>query len=213
LASGCELEVIVHATLSEKEIDTMSADMQSFPTDRDKSLQDRNHGPFMKHVMGYQHQLVLTIFSGRGFLLGIFAANALSYKKKWRPEAASMLQLFLGVLFAAILVAVSMSKCFLRRSSEWTNEENKLGGMMNTVHSSTEYPKEKARELQAVLGYRPNVPEILQNVKEYCQTNNLHSVGVSVCGPDRLVSCVIGTSRAASSSSVGFVVDEETFDW
>ena len=224
LASGCELDILVHCTFSEEEDDELAAgdlalDIEPSSTTGGQTLESRRQaekqGPFMQHAMGYGHKLVLTVFAGCSFLLGIFVANVAAHGNAWRPEALSILQLLLAVLFAAISVAAITSYTLFRPTSQVSHEDQGDGGtdIQSVSNNETSGGSTTTNDLDVVYGCRPNVPEILASMKAYCVKNNIPSVGVSVCGPEMLVDAVIASSNISSSSSVHFVVDEETFDW
>ena len=140
--NGCQIDVIIHATLSEKEDEdnlnppspadddsssnSVLVDMVGTAGSSSSATSPRrdNRTPFMRFVMGYGHGLVLTICSGGGFFLGIFLANFLAAENdrdqttaSWYPEYRQMLQLFLGVLFASALVGIGMSGSLFRTDS------------------------------------------------------------------------------------------------
>ena len=57
--AGCKLDIRIFATLSEKED---KSDSVSLPIERPRSreeLRESSHSPFMQHVMGYGHMLLL----------------------------------------------------------------------------------------------------------------------------------------------------------
>jgi len=99
-------------------------------------------------------------------------------------------------MFAASVM--SYSAC--RPRSEWSNDEEPDDQQITG-------------DLAVVEHCRPDVVKILAEMEDYCMENNIRSVGVSVCGPELLVNSVTTTARSFSSSSVRFIVDEETFDW
>ena len=220
-ASGCEIEVIVHATLSEEEDDrnytAIDVGDSTSTCCHHGPVEENTHYPFMQHPMGTRHRLILTICAGCGCLLGIFLANVFAHDNEWRPEWVSILQLFLAVLFSAVWVAFGMSAfwqrcglpCPSRQASEETGSETQPDdSSFNNMHAG------EAGELSVVLGCRPDVLTILLAMKDYCKANTISTAGVSVCGPEQLVRTVANTSReVSSSSSVNFVVDDETFDW
>eukprot|EP00978_Attheya_sp_CCMP212_P025585 scaffold82536_cov57-Attheya_sp.AAC.4 len=218
-----EITICVHATLSEEEYDAESVtiDVDSRCSERENSRMPVN-APFMKYLMGYQHKLLLTILSGGGYLLGIFLANVAAYDQDWRLEYESLLQLLLGLLFACILVAIGMIRSFFRPSPQWSSEEKKnISQAKSTPHISMDTSIEHSNisesqnheDLSLVLGCRPDVSAIVSEMKNWCQSSAVKSVGVAVCGPSVLVRSVIKTCRETSSSSLPFVVDEESFEW
>lgn len=210
LLSGCELQVLVHCTFSEDEDEDSDNDVAlqiESSTDDDAELDHVNHGPFMQCVFGYKHQLALTLSTGCGFLLGVLFANMAAYESGWKKEAESFLRLFLGIFCAAYCAFVSLSCSFFRPTPDWSEKDQ------------TD-PKEKSsnafsdsNELFVVEGCRPNVSQILANMDSYAKANGISSVGVAVCGPDNLVDAVFSSCRRHSSSTVQFLVDEETFEW
>jgi hypothetical protein len=221
------LEVIVHATLSEKEDENVfvavDIDSQRTQTPATVPTTSRKQWPFQQHVMGYSHLLLLTVGAGGGYLLGIFLANFFALDQTWRFEYVSLLQLFLAVLFDAILVAAGMSRSFCHQSTAYSIKEKDIH------HDELAPPKRVYQqfssvsvedeievyehELNVVLGCRPDLETILVNMKDWCEKNDSSSVGVSVCGPDQLIKQVMKACRTASTSSLPFVVDEETFEW
>jgi predicted ferric reductase len=226
---GCKVDVIVHATLSEKEdaSDFVAVDVDT--TSRTPKPSTVSHGkqwPFRRYLMGYEHLLVLTLGAGGGYLLGIFLANYFALDKQWRDEYVSLLQLCLAVLFAGILATIGMSRSFFRQGSVWTendmhhgpltqNESFGLSSMSRSTPSknySNHSSNGASRELNVVLGCRPDLKDIFHDMKEWCEANGSSSVGVSVCGPDMLIQSVMKTCRQTSSSSLPFVVDDETFE-
>jgi ferric-chelate reductase len=242
--TGCELEVIVHATLSEKEDENgfvaVDIDSQRTQTPATVATTSRKQWAFQQHVMGYSHLLLLTVGAGGGYLLGIFLANFFALDQTWRFEYVSLLQLFLAVLFDAILVAIGMSRSFCHRNAAYSMKgkeihHDELAPVTTSTILTSKSAKERSsnkrvyqqfssisvedeievydRELNVVLGCRPDLEKILVNMKEWCEKNDSSSVGVSVCGPDQLIKQVMKTCRTASTSSLPFVVDEETFEW
>jgi hypothetical protein len=63
------------------------------------------------------------------------------------------------------------------------------------------------------IGCRPDVEKIVGNMKEWCVLNDCSSVGVAVCGPEKLIEAVMKNCVEASSPSLSFVIDDETFEW
>jgi hypothetical protein len=214
--SGCEVDVIVHATLSEKEDEG-----EQFVTVREDSTEDQdsptgtNQRPFTQFFMGYGHSLMLTAIAGGGYILGIFTANVLGYEKEWRVEYLSLLQLCFAVLLATSLVAIGMGLSVfwvLPRMKQRTQTHVGVEVKESSVEDKLALAEE-SKELEVVLGCRPDVETIVDDMKSYCQKCSFSSVGVSVCGPELLVQTVMTNCRKASSSSVCFVVDDETFEW
>ena len=114
----CEVQVIVHATLSENEdndeaahfvaIDFDSKDTKDTPHDGSQHGPKRCCGltetPWLRGLQGYYHQLVLTLGAGGGYLLGIFIANVMIVEiGPWRFEYNALLQLGLALFFASIV--------------------------------------------------------------------------------------------------------------
>lgn len=223
---GCEVDVIVHATLSEKEdtSDFVAVDIDT--TSKASAVTHCKQWPFRQHLMGYGHSLVLTLGAGGGYLLGIFLANYFALDKQWRDEYVSLLQLCLAVLFAGVLATIGMSRSLFRQGSVWTGTDTHHGTLrqeessgLNSTSRSTPSKNDSnhssngaSRELYVVLGCRPDLEEIFRDMKEWCEANGSSSVGVSVCGPDTLIQSVMKTCTQASSSSLPFVVDDETFE-
>ena len=224
---GCEVDVIVHATLSEKED---ASDFVAFDIDSTPNASAATHckqWPFRRHLMGYGHLLVLTIGAGGGYLLGIFLANYFALDKHWRAEYVVLLQLSLAVFFDGIMVAIGMSRSYFVQGSVWTGEDvhhgvltPKMSSRLSSTSRSTlskivspHSSNGRSRELNVVLGCRPDLDEIFRDMKAWCEADGFFSVGVSVCGPDKLIQSVIKTCKQASSPSLQFVVDDETFEW
>ena len=213
LPSGCLLRVIVHATLSEAEdesIETPSCRTTDNNCRIAHNSQEELTGPFMQHVMGYGHQLILSLLSGGGFWFGIFLANFLSYEKTWRLEASTILQVSLGLFFASLFVAIAMVKSFCRAAAIWVNSYEGTA-IVGSSYANRLFGRNS--ELQVHLGCRPDVQKIFRDLSDYCSSNGHSSVGVSVCGPEQLVMTTIASAGTASTPAVQFVVDEETFDW
>jgi predicted ferric reductase len=207
---GCEIEVIVHATLSERED---SADFAAVNMPSTESMEQSTIGlpkrcPFTKHLKGYWHQLLLTLGAGGGYLLGIFTANVIALEKDWAPELVNVIQLGLATLFATILVLLGMWSTLCRDSPDWRGEEQQENSSSNPSSNENASP-----ELNVAIGCRPDVEQIVGNMKEWCLLNDCSSVGVAVCGPDKLIEAVMKNCKEASSPSLPFVVDDETFEW
>ena len=152
-SSGIELQVLVHATLSEKEdenkISTMDVVVDSLvPPDSGAATSaitvshHRRQWPLQRKVLGYTHLLILTVVAGGGYLLGIFLANFLAFDKEWRSESIDLLQLFLAVFFDALFVAIGMSPTSLllnRREEIEDYDSNKPNHKHKEVeHTSSE---------------------------------------------------------------------------
>jgi predicted ferric reductase len=247
--TGCELKVIVHATLSEEEVETdfvaVNVDSARATNSTATASRRRRQWSFQQSVMGYGHLLVLTVGAGGGYLLGVFLANYCALNKIWRYEYVSLLQLFLAVFFDALLVTIGMSFSLFRHhgASYLTNRKEVCHREVppNTTSSRSLRAKRDKQdsskrvyqqfssvslddghvrsienidhELSVELGCRPNIEKIVGEMKEWCKNNHCSSVGVSVCGPDQLIKHVITTCQEASTSSLPFVVNEETFEW
>ena len=222
LPSGCELQIIVHVTLSEKEEEPKES--EELVTDQTRSefcaIRDDRVGkacPFQQYVtLDYKMKLFLTILAGCSFMFGIFLANFAAYEKEWRDEAVGALSLFLSVGCTAMAVvgaigisyACSSRKVISPEGWERDNEEE------DSNHKRSDAScEEKGSDLEVVIGKRPDPQKIFAELQRYCQENQIPSVGVSACGPRLLVDTVFKVSRDFSSPSVEFVVDEETFDW
>jgi hypothetical protein len=224
---GCEVDVIVQATLSEKDdpVDFVAVDIDTTP--KASAATHCKQWPFRRHLMGHGHLFVLTLGAGGGYLLGIFLANYFALDKQWRDEYVSLLQLCLAVMFAGVLVTIGMSRSFFSESSVWTENDVHHGTLtqeesfgLSLTSRSTPSKNESnhssngaSRELNVVLGSRPDLDEIFREMKEWCKANFSSSVGVSVCGSDTLTQSVMKTCGQVSSSSLPFVVDDETFQW
>ncbi len=140
--AGCELQVIVHATLSEKEDegDFVAVNVDSPATKSTATASTRRRQwYFQQSVMGYGHLLVLTVGAGGGYLLGVFLANYFTLNKTWRDEYVSLLQLALAVFFDAFLVTIGMSRSlFCRQGVAYSTNRNEVG------HMHSEMPPENA---------------------------------------------------------------------
>ena len=230
--TGCELDVIVHATLSEKEDtdDFVAVEVDSHkPKHAASRTSTHKQWPFQQSVMGYWHLLVLTVGAGGGYLLGIFLANFFALDKTWRFEYGSLLQISLAVFFDAFLVAIGMSRSFCRRGAAYSAPtasptSTKMGqfsperlyrelSSVSLEDANNSSSKRAETELNVVLGCRPDLEKIIANMKDWCEANECFSVGVSVCGPDQLIRQVMTTCRKASTPSLPFVVDDESFEW
>ena len=72
---------------------------------------------------------------------------------------------------------------------------------------------EEQKELVIHKGQRPNLEQIVNDMKACCIEKNISTVGVSVCGPDQLTESTMNAAYAASSSLIQFVLGEENFEW
>mmetsp|Transcript_12456 Transcript_12456/g.26363 ORF Transcript_12456/g.26363 Transcript_12456/m.26363 type:complete len:289 (-) Transcript_12456:92-958(-) len=221
--SGCRVKTFVYATLSEKEDPSKSVSIQIKNTSghnhRHQENKSCNQVPFMQHVMGYSHKLFLTVGAGCGYLLGIFLANFWAYGKGWRSDYTAFLQLCLALVFSGTIAIVGMSGSLFRPSSTHMHGHNRETDTRHTGSRSTptlgdskSFPP-KPNELRVKLGCRPNLDEIVDNMRETCLKNGLTSVGVAVCGPIGLTDAAVKASKRASRNGIPFVVDCENFDW
>jgi hypothetical protein len=218
------LDTIVHCTNSEPEAPEEETPQGKAPPD---PLSQRVHfccdpcrhtkpEPFRQMLLGYGFQFGLTVLAGCGTLFGIFLANVAAYDRAWRNESQSMLQLLLAVLFCILCTVPLVLYSWARTTNPYTTTTGDDG---DDKESSCTFGVEEGHdptfcELNVVFGCRPNISEILMGTKAFCEDRNIPSVGVSVCGPDKLVESVQQESRMVTSSpSIAFVVDEETFDW
>ena len=223
LASGCQLEIIVHATLSEKETDPsstteddiMTAQRSDFCPSCTQSYYSYQAGPFKKYVVSlddYKWKLGLTILAGCSSLLGIFLANVAAYANNddWKDEAVGAFRLILSVGLTALTVAATLAISSFSRRRGATTESWTLDKEKEDQEGSANIDD---HDLDVVIGKRPDPFQILAELKQYCQDNDIRSVGVCACGPPLLVDTVLKASRDCSSPAVEFVLDDETFDW
>ena len=213
--SGCKVNALVYATLSEKENPSKSVAIQiKSEVDRRRhwlheTNQQCNQVPFMQHVMGYSHKLFLTVGAGCGYLLGIFLANFFADGKGWRSEYAVLLQLILALLFSGGIAGIGMSGSIFRPFPPTRQSEDKRFPILDATSTSP-----NPKQLHVVLGCRPDLDEIASNMRDTCLKNGFPSVGVAVCGPIGLTDAAVrACHRASRSGGVPFVIDCETFDW
>lgn len=217
LESGCELEILVHATLSEKEDDTeTNADCPD--TTPGSPLNDMNRGKCGKRIKGQIERMAVVFISGGSVFLGIFLSRVASHDKQWSDVAVSALQL----LFVLLLTSLSVTAFLALRPYYWSRTDDDCDAVyeMDKERSHLAYQnhiendgEEGHVDLEMVIGTRPNPKQLFKKLKKYCHKNGFKSVGVSVCGPSILVSSVCDASKSCSETNVEFVVDEESFDW
>jgi hypothetical protein len=218
--SGCEIEVIVHVTFSEKESETGGMTAIDVNECSSRSNQESRRGskqkPFTPCILGYGHWLILTIGAGVGCLLGIFVANVIVYEQEWRPDLVSLLQLALAVMCSGGLVAIVLASSYffhLRLVKKKAHTSSPAEESTNLESTRSEESGDGVEELIIVLKCRPDVASIMGEMQSYCQKNGIKTVGVSVCGPAMLARSVNEKAKHVSSPENQFVVDEETFDW
>jgi predicted ferric reductase len=222
-ANGCDVDVLVYATLSEKEDDAEFVPVE-IEVPRDETIpRSDSSAPFRQLFKGYSQMLVLTVTAGVGYFAGIYAANVISYEKTaWPYEYTALLQLGLALIFTtcSIIAGISISSTHCFQSSanrkRCSSDESKMSLNEENTCSSTDAcfrSQFEVNELRIVVGCRPNLNEILNDTGSWCNANKCSTAGVSVCGPEQLVQAVFSGCRQASSSTVQFVVDDETFDW
>lgn len=208
----CEIEVIIHVTRPSGKT------VREPITDSNSSIgstegETRQAGPLMRNVMGYGHKLMLTVGSSGGFLLGLFIAN-IAYMKaeeKWNAESYFLLQLLLSVFLTVFVSFIALSSSWFRPLPIQPIKDDKNNIMSGKDESDDDI--EEVTELQLNMGSRPNIPELMMDMKKWCQANSCSSVGVGVCGPETLVSAVLDSSNKTSSDGVAFVLDREMFEW
>jgi len=218
-ANGCEIEVIVHATLSEKEDPQADVIAPPIPTgsSEERDYSKEGHPPaFREHVLGYGHKMALTIGSGCGYLLGIFLANYISYERDWLQEYVALLQLSLAVICSTGIVALAMHPAFgnyfSQRNARTVSDDAPTRRLSHSASANFPVVNEASPDLQVTLGCRPDVVAIVDDTKAWCESSGIATVGVSACGPKSLIRRVVQSCSEASSSSLAFIVDEETFD-
>lgn len=217
LESGCELEVLVHATLSEEEDPEASFDevRQNSPfLNPGSTIQGTNS---TESATGQIERLTLVVLAGCSFWLGLFLSRVVSNEKEWSNEAISMLQL----LFPSLLTVLSVTfgLVLLSNSSPYDpdpDEATKIDEKDRSHHEQDSGSDSEAAgcvDLDMIIGRRPNAKKLFKKLKRFCRENGFKNVGVSVCGPAVLVDSVYDAASRCSAKDVEFVVDEESFDW
>lgn len=80
-SNGGQLDILVNATLSEREDDVDFVPVQIEAPPQQQSPKSSSQGQFRRLLLqGYGHMLILTIAAGDGYLLGIFLANVIVYE-------------------------------------------------------------------------------------------------------------------------------------
>jgi predicted ferric reductase len=225
LPSGCLVDVIVHVTFSEEDNELNHSIVEK----RENSVNGRSCETKSEQMLpevfkpGHLNRLFLTLGSGLGCLLGIYVANVAAYGMGWRAEYLNILQLTLEIMFSmsfVIFILVVASRVEPRHritSSKKCEHANSFvrnfAPLESGCSSAATEMEENQMQLDLKLKCRPDVLAILVEAKDYCAERSIPTVGVSVCGPEVLVRCVHEKARIASSSDIGFVVDEESFDW
>jgi hypothetical protein len=105
-----------------------------------------------------------------------------------------LLQLVVAVFFAGAFVVIGMLS-----SSVWQQALDRNGAKgrnkrtpRDASASEDATNKDTARDLLLVLGCRPNVGQIIHEMKDWCDANSVSTVGVSACGPNRPSSIMWG---------------------
>mmetsp|Transcript_34165 Transcript_34165/g.82816 ORF Transcript_34165/g.82816 Transcript_34165/m.82816 type:complete len:869 (+) Transcript_34165:226-2832(+) len=173
--------------------------------------------PFSKTILGHMHHALLMIAVGLGFLRGIVSGSSFADIHEWRQEFAILLQLGLGLIFSSILGAIvilgatTTTTLWKPRNNKKSRRGNPGGNLVldleNQAGGYCPTPLEVHR------GERPNVPQIVAELKQQCLHSGIPSVGVSVCGPDKLTKSVLTSVYEASSPLLEFVMGEESFEW
>ncbi|KAL3929339.1 MAG: hypothetical protein SGBAC_012253 [Bacillariaceae sp.] len=174
-----------------------------------------NSAPFSKTLLGHMHHALLMIAVGLGFLRGIVSGSSFASIHEWRQEFAVLLQLGLGLIFSSILGAIVILGATLRWKSKKRRRIGNVGSKERYDEMDPENPAAGSYRgpLEVHRGERPNLRQIVAELKEQCLYNDITSVGVSVCGPDRLTKSVLTSVYEASTPKVEFVMGEESFEW
>jgi len=215
---GCNIEIIVHATLSEKEevVSTETICKELMPDHPTPNTRCNKQQCSFPRFVEDSSQLFLTVLAGGGVTLGIYAANALARDRDWRVEVRSLLRLLLCLIVTVTMIASGMCAILFFAGRRQIRKQQVLeGSQMNMtdvkpdrVISSTEADE----QLDVIRNLRPNMEAITMDLASYCEKNGICSVGVSVCGPENLVDDVIKACEGCSRN-VDFVVENESFDW
>jgi hypothetical protein len=221
LASGCQLKIIVHATLSEEE--NPEEIMDNVPSTNPSSrapllLNEEEIRSSQRTVTLEMRRLVLLLVASCSFFLGIFLSRVATTNKELSNEPSTLLQLLLPTLLTIITVffVLRAFSCHLTL----TGISNKVDQIdkskcLDSTQDSSSWDSEEPRsaDLDMVVGRRPEVEKLFKKLHKLCIKHDFKSVGVSVCGPTLLVDNVFEASKRCSTKDVKFVVDEETFDW
>lgn len=222
----CKVDILVYVTRPSANGNESSAAMESprfgsnggervdsvrNPVDVTKTYFDPSSAPFSKTVLGHMHHALLMIAVGLGFLRGIVTGSYFADVHGWRQEYAVLVQLGLGFIFSALLGSMVIAGGELVAKSKRPKRQRGVSNPLSMGVDTSMSPL--APRLEMHLGERPNVPQIVAELKQQCLYAGIPSVGVSVCGPDRLTKSVLTNVYEASSPLLEFVMGEESFEW
>eukprot|EP00980_Cylindrotheca_fusiformis_P010159 scaffold2261_cov124-Cylindrotheca_fusiformis.AAC.7 len=219
--TGCKLDILVYVTQSSTiPVEPISPapqqQQQRIASVRkvDPKKEHRLFGPapLSKTVMGHGHHALLMMAAGFGFLRGIVVGSSMAEENEWRQDVSVLLQLFFGTLLAVTLATVVLTLGTWFKPSNPSNN----GSSDNSSTSSSFMDDDEEgyrRPLQIHWGQRPNIPQIVSELKDQCILGGLGTVGTTICGPPALSKSVMDAAYEASSPSVEFVVGEECFEW
>ena len=153
--------------------------------------------------------------------------SSLANKNHLSQEFHVLLQLFLATLFACTLSGIVLSVSFLyddtnppHRLQVIGDDEDEKQVLIDDNDDDDDLEQQQQQREEELLqllihkGQRPNLVQIINDMKVYCTTEtNISTVGVSVCGPDQLTESTMNAAYAASSPSIQFVLGEENFEW
>lgn len=161
-------------------------------------------GPYSKTLLGHWHHALLMMAAGIGFMRGIVLGSSIAEVNEWRQEISVLLQLLFGILLAATLSGIVLSAASWYRYPQKTRK----GPVLPPVLDEEEYCS-----LDMHKGSRPNINQIVSEMREQCTRSDLETVGVTICGPSQLTKAVMEAAYEASSPGIQFVVAEESFQW
>ncbi|CAJ1956923.1 unnamed protein product [Cylindrotheca closterium] len=171
-------------------------------------------GPFSKTILGHMHHALLMIAVGFGFLRGFVSGSSFADRHEWRQELAVLLQVALGLLFSSILgtIVILGGTLVWKPRTKKSRRGNHVGGT-TVMDPENQQARDEYPPLEIHRGERPNVPQIVAELKQQCLQSGIPSVGVSVCGPEKLTKSVLTSVYEASSPLLEFVMGEESFEW
>jgi len=209
LESGCKLEIIVHATLSEEEDADYDGSHKPRLPFQISFIPENNDQAYLRLR---KDRALLGFVSGCGCWTGIVMSNVVIRHQSWNDESAATFQLFMMCGCTIVAAVAGLFLCSWLHKREAPNERDDCG-LSSRASKMVVQEEDGPIELDMVLGKRPDTHKLFRRLRKYCLTNGFKSVGVSVCGPSMLVDSTFDASRKYSTNEIEFVIDEETFDW
>jgi predicted ferric reductase len=213
-STHCKIDILVYVTQSEPEthIDEETFSFQRIPAENPGTLLGtllKNHSkfspaPFSKTLLGHGHHALLMMAAGIGFMRGIVLGSSIAGVNEWRQEISVLLQLLFGTFFAATLGAIVLT-------ASWYASIRPKNALSDTAACSSD--EEHQHSLDIHKRQRPDIGQIVSEMKEQCTRSGIETVGVTICGPANLTKSVMEVAYQASSPALEFVVGEESFEW